>query len=409
MTQRSSTRLLAIAAGPLAAAPIALTSYVTLVSVAGLRRFKRPSTGSRSTRFVIAVPAHNEAASIGATLESCRLQEYPNNLFTVHVVADNCTDDTAAVVQCHGYEAHVRNDLAHPGKGPALNWLHDRLVASNANFDVAVIVDADTTLDQGFLAAMSEAFEHGAVVAQGYYSVRDPLASPVTSFRYAALTCRHLLRPLGRARLRGSCGLYGNGMAFQRDLLSEVRWTGHLVEDAEMQIELVMRGVPVTFVPDAVVQAEMPVSLDHAHSQNARWERGRIDLVMRFLPMLTRRAVSRGSHRLAAADTAVDLLVPPLSVLAASHLFLGVAGSVASLTGSRAARLCGLVHFVALLALVGHTIAGLHVAGADRQHLWSLLRSPSLFVWKLRLWMSTLAGGDVEWVRTTRNAERNPS
>ncbi len=87
-----------------------------------------------------------------------------------------------------------------------------------------------------------------------------PLAgSP--AFRFAALACRHHLRPLGRTRLGGSCGLYGNGMMFTRSLFEGRRWTGHLVEDAELQNELLLDGHLVTYVPDAVVWAEMPHTL----------------------------------------------------------------------------------------------------------------------------------------------------
>ena len=43
------------------------------------------------------IPAHNEAASIGATLRSLREQNYPPS--NVIVVCDNCTDDTAAIAQ----------------------------------------------------------------------------------------------------------------------------------------------------------------------------------------------------------------------------------------------------------------------------------------------------------------------
>ena len=160
----------------------------------------------------------------------------------MHVVADNCSDRTAEIVRAHGRRVHERDapDDAGQGPGAELAARSARCASGDADFDVAVVVDADTIVDPGFLRAMDDTFRRGAVAAQGYYSVRDPDVSPAAGVRYAALACRHHLRPLGRRRLGASCGLYGNGMAFRRDLLRRRRWTGHLVEDAEFQNELLV-------------------------------------------------------------------------------------------------------------------------------------------------------------------------
>ena len=142
----------------------------------------------------------------------------------------------------------------------------------------------------------------GVQAAQGYYSVRDPDVSPVAAFRFAALACRHHLRPLGRARLGGSCGLYGNGMMFTRTLFAGRRWSGHLVEDAELQNELLLDGQLVTYTPDAVLWAEMPHTLSQAASQNQRWERGRIELVQRYVPQLVAGLATARGRRVARID-----------------------------------------------------------------------------------------------------------
>ena len=48
----------------------------------------------------VLIPAHNEAASIGATLDSLGAQDSPPT--RVIVVADNCTDATARHRAGHG-------------------------------------------------------------------------------------------------------------------------------------------------------------------------------------------------------------------------------------------------------------------------------------------------------------------
>ncbi len=380
------------------------SAYLLVLTATGLPRSRRGAAfdGEPQTGFSLLVPAHDEAAGIGRTLATIGRLDYPSELFECHVVADNCTDETADVVRACGYEAHERTDTERPGKGFALNWLIARLADRGDLRDVVVVIDADTDVDPGMLAAFDAAFRQGATAAQGRYLVRDPHASAATSIRLAALACRHHLRSLGRVRLGGSCGLFGNGMAFRRATVAHRPWSNHLVEDAEFQLELLLDGVHVRYVPGAQVVAEMPVELDQSASQHARWERGRSDLVRGFVPRLVRRAVR--ADRLACADAIADLALPPLSVLVAANTALFAAAAPLSLR-SRGAGVAAIVAAANVGVLVAHTIAGLWSVEADRTHYAALRSAPTAAIWKSRLWWNSLTADHVAWTRTTRNTE----
>jgi hypothetical protein len=256
------------------------------------------------------------------------------------------------------------------------------------------------------LAAFDAAFARGSNVMQGYYAVKDPGLSPAVALRSAALACRHHLRPLGRRRIGASCGLYGNGMAFGSDVVRTNPWSNHLVEDAELQLELLLDGQLVDYVPDAVVRAEMPTSAVAATSQNERWELGRLQLQQRFLPTLVRRSATGGpAPRVAYADAALDLATPPLSVLAA--LDVAAAGASALL----ALRPCGHRRFLPFVlgcgsaaVLVVHVLVGLRSVNAPREVYRSLLSAPRFALWKLGLMARVTRQPDsVTWTRTRRN------
>jgi len=67
-----------------------------LLSLTLLSRQKRPiSYGAPETRFAIVVPAHNEEVGIGGTVSDLLSVDYPKDRFSVTVVADNCSDQTA--------------------------------------------------------------------------------------------------------------------------------------------------------------------------------------------------------------------------------------------------------------------------------------------------------------------------
>jgi 1,2-diacylglycerol 3-beta-glucosyltransferase len=429
---RVARRSAALAGGVITGASVALTTatgilgaYMAAVSIAaGCSRPARfaddagagdvsPSPTrspdrTPTSRFRVMIPAHNEQAVIHRGLQTLQLLDYPADLFEVHVVADNCSDDTADIVRRHGFTAHERVDAEHPGKGPALNWLFDRLDAAGDDFDAVVVVDADTSVHPDFLKAMDTALQAGHRAAQGYYGVLEPSASTSASIRYAALACRHHLRPAGRQRLGGSVGLYGNGMMFSRDLMQSFRWTGHLTEDMELQNELLLAGIKVAYVPGAAIAAEMPNTVAAATGQNERWERGRIEMAQRYVPELLRRVVTGPSSlRVAHVDAVLDHVTPPLSVLvAADAAALVGASSLAIFRGRRGDKLLLLFAASSCVVLVAHVLAALRAVGAPKSVYRSLLAAPRMIVWKLALWARVATKPEqATWERTTRNDE----
>ena len=361
-------------------------------------------------RFVILVPAHDEEQLIDRTVASLCHLDYPPELRRVHVVADNCTDRTADRARAAGAAVHERSAPDDPGKGPALGWLLDRIEASGEPYDAVVVVDADTTVSRNFLRVMDAKLATGATAVQAYYGVRDATTSPATSYRAAALALRHYLRPLGRTAIGGSCGLFGNGMAFARSVLLQRRFSNHLTEDIELQLELLARGQRTAFAPDAVVEAEMPATVEASRTQHERWERGRIELAKRYLPSILRRSITSGpAGRVAYVDAALDQLSPPFSIIvvgtsASAALALVHAAVVRTPAARRRAVAASMVALGQLVAL----LSALRMVGAPQAVYRSLLGAPRLVAWKLRLWLRMLLRpAGVAWVRTARNDDGN--
>lgn len=377
-----------------------LTAAAWAATLLRLRASTTTSVQMAPARFAVLVPAHDEELVISDTLEAMERLVYPPELAEIHVVADHCSDRTVELVRAAGVHVHECGDEVR-GKGPALEWAIGQLLEHGRTPpDAIVIIDADTVVDPGFLSAIARALQSGARVVQGQYRVRNPGASVNAGLRAAALTLRHHLRPLGRTSLGGSCGLYGNGMAFRRDVLRGRRLSGGLTEDIELQMDLLLEGTVVTYAPDAVVEAEMPASYETARTQNERWERGRIDVARRYVPKLLLLAVKDAQSRVAAVDAMLDHLVPPLSVLVAATGGLTVAEWASSLMRGQRPGPSG---WLLIGALVVHVTSGLVLAKAPPSVYRALLHAPGMVWWKLRLWLRMLARPGVEgWVRTTR-------
>lgn len=404
-------RFVIVASAALASTASAVWSaYLVVVSFGALRALARGRGHTTpldppTTRFRVLVPAHNEEALIGDTVAALALLDYPPDLLEVHVVADNCTDRTAAIVRTAGFEVHERHDLDNPGKGPALGWLLDELSIRDDPDAAFVLIDADTIVAPDLLTVFDAKLREGAEVVQGHYAVRNDDSGGNVGFRAAALAVRHYVRPLGRTELDGSSGLYGNGMAFREPVARANRWTDHLVEDIELAIRLLLAGGRVDFAPDATVRAEMPETLADATSQNQRWEAGRAQVAATFVPALADAAVQRRhGRRWAYVDAILDLTLPPITSLFA---LTALSGATLRLFGrGRIAVLGAIAGLGGVAVQVGHTLMALRLVGAPAAVYRSLLLAPLHIAWKVLLLLRmVLRRGPEGWVRTTRNEE----
>lgn len=346
--------------------------------------------------FAVLMPAHNEETVIADAVRSVAAVAYPAERRRIVVVADNCTDGTAAVARGAGAEVYERHDEEQRAKGFALRWLLERMEADGQRFDAYLVVDADSALSPNFLTLMAGALARGAEVAQGQYRVANDNGAWTAGLRAVAFALFNHLRPLGRSVFGWSAGLKGNGMCFSRSVIERFGWGSHsLAEDAEYHALLVSHGVRVVYVPAAVVSSEMPTSLRQAHVQQARWERGRLDLIRLCAgPLLRRFARSRD---LAALDAAIEIALPPLSLLMGAAL--GCLAAAALLRWELG--LLGAVTLVALLLL--HVWIGAALAELSGRAYLSLLRAPLYIAWKCWVYLAALAGrGGGPWVRTER-------
>jgi cellulose synthase/poly-beta-1,6-N-acetylglucosamine synthase-like glycosyltransferase len=347
-------------------------------------------------RFLILVPAHNEERLLPSLLANLHQLDYPASLYAIHVIADNCTDQTAALARANGAFAHERVEDEQRGKGYALQWLIQQLEINAAPHDAVLILDADSIVSPNFLSVMDARLARGERAIQAYYAVRDPQSSWSASLRSVALAALHYLRPLGRMPLGGSAGLKGNGMVFAAEILREYQWSASLTEDIEYHMTLILGGHRVTFAPDAIVWAEMPSSLKAAHTQNVRWERGRQEMLRQYVPRLLRAALARRNFLL--FDAAVEQIIPPFSLVAAASL-LSLIAAVA--LQSIPAVLLGVF---LLLGQAVYILAGLWLSKAPKKVYQALLYAPIFIVWKVWLYLRVLIGLDRKgWTRTARN------
>jgi len=256
------------------AAPAVLAAGYLLAATLLSARLAVPPPSSRTLRFDVIVPAHNEIAVIERTVASLRKIDWPRDRFRVVVVADNCNDGTAAAARSAGAEVLERHDSMLRGKGYALEFA---FLSSRARgvASAVVVVDADAEVSANLLEAFAARIERGAQAVQAHYGVLNPGASWRTRLMTIAKGAFHIVRSRARERLRLSCGVRGNGWCVTHALLQRVPYHAFsLTEDLEYGIDIGLAGCRVEYADEAHSNAEMVSGEQLARTQRQRWEAG---------------------------------------------------------------------------------------------------------------------------------------
>jgi cellulose synthase/poly-beta-1,6-N-acetylglucosamine synthase-like glycosyltransferase len=378
--------------------PLAWTGYLAALALLSWNNRAPAPEDPPKTRFDVIVPAHDEEAGIAATVASLLAVDYPADLRRVVVVADNCSDATAARARDAGATVLERHDTTKRGKGYALEYAFERTL-SDGTADAVAIVDADTTVSPNLLRAFGARIARGAVAVQAEYGVANRTASWRTRLMHIALTLFHDVRSRARERLGVSAGLRGNGMSFATSLLRAVPHDAFsIVEDVEYGIRLGMAGHRVEYAGDAQVLGEMVSSEKASRSQRRRWEGGRWALARQHAGKLVAAGLRKRSLLL--LDLAADILVPPLTYVAFATAAGCAAAAVWVAVGYGAAWAFA-PWGAAFAFLLFYVLRGVWLAGGPRAML-DLMWAPVYMVWKVVLSLKSTPKKDPEWVRTER-------
>lgn len=370
---------------------------------------RRPSTApaststdghSRPVRFAILIPAHDESAGIRETLKSVAPELGARDRMLV--IADNCTDDTAALARSiPRAEVVERTNPDGRGKGYALVFGLEQLAADPP--DVVIVFDADCRVSQGRLRQLAEKAAAFRRPVQADYLLLPPRRqSPLAKISSFAFLVRNRVRPRGMARIGMPCHLTGTGMAFPWDVMRLAPATGSsLVEDLLMGLDLAVLGYPAIYTDEVRVTSVLPTGEKAARGQRRRWEHGQLDVSRNKAPRLMADGIRK--RRLDLLVLGLDLLVPPLALL------VGVTVLSLLLTTAAAAWLGTSLLPVSVLGwalgLIGGTVLlvwlrfARHVIGP-----FDMLAIPFYLLWKIPLYLSfAMRRRQVTWERTERS------
>jgi cellulose synthase/poly-beta-1,6-N-acetylglucosamine synthase-like glycosyltransferase len=248
----------------------------------------------------VLIPAHNEAGCIAETIASLLSQSHQPA--RIVVVADNCTDDTVTIARAAGVEVIESVDNTNKKAG-ALNQVIPEVLANASDNDTVMVMDADTTLDQGFLAAAVRRFtDDRALMAIGGLFYGEEGMGMIGQFQRNEYTRygRKIRRRRGRVFvLTGTASIFRpralRTVAAERGrslpgVPGDIYDTLVLTEDNELTLAIKSMGGLMISPGQCTVVTEVMQTWRGLWVQRLRWQRGAVENLgsYGFQPSVTR-------------------------------------------------------------------------------------------------------------------------
>lgn len=266
------------------------------------RRSLQPSTYPLSPRLLSAntrghfsgeiaitvlVPAHNEHQILTHCLDELKKQLRP--IDRIIVVSDNSNDGTTYLARIAGVEIYETVDNTQKKAG-ALNQVLRTLLPGLHHNDIVMVMDADTVLDPGFIAAAVRRFENDrGLAAVGGIFYGEPGVGLIGQLqrneyvRYA----RQLARRRGQVFVLTGTSTMFRSIALRTvaesrgtmlpGIKGDVYDTSALTEDNELTLAMKTLGALIESPAQCSVVTELMPNLNQLWKQRMRWQRGALE------------------------------------------------------------------------------------------------------------------------------------
>ena len=266
---------------------VALYAYGFFYLYTALHAYKRipkiPESDIKK-RFAVLIPARNERGVIASLIDTLKKQNYPDDLYDIIVVPNNCTDDTEQVAEKAGAKIMTCRRSVK-SKGEVLSDVFDQLVHEHGTeYDAVLIFDADNLVHPEFLTKMNDALMSGARVAQGYRDSKNPSDTWISGCHSVYYYIVNGFFDRARMALGWSAALNGTGFMISMELLKEHPFeTYSMTEDIEYtSIVISDYKEKILWVPEAITYDEQPLLFSESVTQRRRWTVGTVQCFKRY-------------------------------------------------------------------------------------------------------------------------------
>ena len=234
------------------------------------------------------LPIYNEKYVATRLVDAVCAMDYPKDKMCIQVL-DDSTDETYDILENvvsnykeKGFDIHhIRRSNRKGYKAGAL-----RNAMKFAKGDFVAIFDADFIPPNWFLKrALSYFIKPNIGLVQCRWGHINEQYSPLTKAQALSLDFHFLVEQKAKSNSHLFMSFNGTAGIWRRQCIEDSGgWhTATLVEDLDLSYRAQMKGWKCVFIPDIVVDAELPVQMNSAKRQQFRWAKGSIQCAIKLL------------------------------------------------------------------------------------------------------------------------------
>lgn len=238
-------------------------------------------------KFAVLIASRNEESVISSLVSSLKRQNYPEELYDIYVIPNNCTDDTEGVAKKAGAKI-IKCTVPTKSKGEVLKFTFEKL-SSKKDIDAYIIFDADNVVHPDFLARMNDALCEGYKVGQGLRDSKNPGDNWISGSYSIFYWIQNFFFSKARMQMGGSASINGTGFMIRKDVIEEFGFnTVTLTEDVEFTAQCALNHIKVVFVEEAITYDEQPLEFKTSWKQRKRWSMGNLQCLKVYYKDLIR-------------------------------------------------------------------------------------------------------------------------
>jgi cellulose synthase/poly-beta-1,6-N-acetylglucosamine synthase-like glycosyltransferase len=236
----------------------------------------------------IQLPIYNEKYVAKRLVDAVCNLDYPKDQMNI-MVLDDSDDDTVDVLEktvnyykTQGFQIeHVRRGTRKGYKAGALKY-----AMQITDTELVAIFDADFIPPTWFLKRAIPHFSKPNIgLIQCRWGHVNENYSTITQVQALSLDFHFLIEQKAKSNSHLFMNFNGTAGIWKRDCIEDAGgWhTATLVEDLDLSYRAQMKGWKCVFLPDIVVDAELPAQMNAAKRQQFRWAKGSIQCATKLL------------------------------------------------------------------------------------------------------------------------------
>ncbi len=200
---------------------------------------------------IIIIYSHNNEKTIVNLLEQLKKQDYPKGNYQIHIILDNCTDESSNKLEFVGGAKLWRlTDDAPLGRDKAVSWLLENLL-SFKKVDAYVFLNATRMVRTDFLEKINEAlFDKSVIVGSTDIFLED---ADLYEKVYSNINDYNVnVMKIGRSRLGLAVPIDSDITVIKHEVLEKVKCIDFKDANSELKYSFLLTSVncPPCFVPE---------------------------------------------------------------------------------------------------------------------------------------------------------------